>query len=335
MGEGICQIDNKASFWKFTIPQLCIEESAVKHAIVALGAAFRDYRSSTSRDETSGHYGKAMAILGRTVAPSVVTTLVCCLAFLIIQCLQRNWKEALVHLKSGLTIIKHQVLMVNLDRPADPTAELENDTDTDYIIRVFCMLELSASIKWRFEPIIARLRARPARGLGVSKLHDRRDAHKAVETFCRDVCAWKWDAKGDYAKRGSELLDIGQQLEEKLQSFKGSAVDASLEVDMLHVAFWKELARVTAYGPAHPPEAEACKNIVRVAEDVRRIWGLEKRQFKLGTTILPPLYFVVRNCSCKETRELALNIARGWMQQENFWDGTDGWLRPGWEVKET
>lgn len=354
--EGLCQhVANSTPFWSWTVPHLCLAEPAVRYAMVALGAALRGYRhpephtpGTPSKTEvfTLNSYGQAMTVLGKASrdAPGVTaTTLVCCLAFVAIECLRGNWGVALRHLSAGLAIIDGSVPLEDLVALADPRGALPSTGqlagDTDYVVRMFAALELSACLfQARFRPVIALKLLRAPRAAAVHEVRDVGEAHRATTQYCRDVCAaaWEWNAgaaAGDVAKGGrEELLGAGQRLEDALRRFGdgplapkiGSAADASLRLDMLHAVCCRQLARVAASGAS---AEEAYEEIVRLAEGCRRgIAALgpdAERRFVLDVGLVAAVHFVVYNCGEGGTRERALGVLSGWARRENFWDGPE------------
>ncbi|KAL2108719.1 hypothetical protein VUR80DRAFT_3427 [Thermomyces stellatus] len=367
--NGIYQhVQNDASFWKWTIPQLCLQEPAIRHAVVALGAAFRTYHLAEPR--TPGgppsqtevfaldKYGQAMTVLGKMSreAPGVTaTTLVCCLVFVAIECLLGNWEEALQHLRAGIAIIDSTVPIGDLMALADARGALSGTgqlaSDTDYVVRMFSALELSACLfKDGFRPIIALklLRARRAAGLAISDLRESgnapRDvwsAHRAASQFARDACAlsWEWnfEPQGDVSRECEELLAVGQELEWRLQrlsespnaSRPGTLAEVSMRIEMLHVTACKQLAQVSAPRSTSQPEVEAgFEEIVRRVGAFRRSVAAQGpeaqgRRFVIDPGIISSVHFVVYNCADARIRERALGHLRDWPRREHFWDGPE------------
>ena len=361
--EGFCQhVANETPFWTWTVPYLCIQEPAVRHAIVALGAALRGYRlaeprgssTSPSRMEvfTLDQYGQAMTLLRQAngeAAGVTATTLVCCLAFVMIECLRGNWEDALQHLRAGLAIVDSTIPLEDLIALADQKGSLPGRGqlagDTDYVVRKFVMLELSACLfQEHFQPVIALklLRARRGAAKVIQEPRNVGEAHRATTQFCRDVCAsaWEWNAgavsPAEVARGREELVATGQRLGEALSELqegtgapkRWNADDTSLKVDMLHAACCRQLARVTA-GRAEGPQDEAgYEEIARFAESVKRgvaAMGPDarERRFVLDVGTVAPMHFVVYNCGSSRTRDRALAVLNRWARRETFWDGPE------------
>lgn len=359
---------NDAAFWKWTIPHLCLHEPAIRHAVVALGAALRTYRLAEPRTPggpasetevfTLDKYGQAMTVLGKMSreAPGVTaTTLVCCLAFVAIECLLGNWEEALQHLRSGLAIIDSAIPIEDLMALADPHGLLPGTgqlaSDTDYVVRTFSVLESSACLyKEDFRPTISLklLNARRAAGLAPTdprgsydSPHDVGSAHRAALQFMRDACAlsWEWnfEPKGDVAQQCEELLSVGQKLEWGLRRFSGSPnaptpgtmAEASMRIEMVHVTACKQFAWVTASRSTSQPGMEAgFQEVVRLVGDFKRSLAAlgpeaQERRFVIDVGIIPSVYLVVYRCCDERIRERALAHLRGWQRREHFWDGPE------------
>lgn len=122
MALHICSI---TSFWARLAPQLSHEHEAVRHAIVAVGAAYHLYKvtdtTSVSRSTNERlvafllqQYNKSISILQQDIRqqryvqdPTIV--LICCLAYIYLESLRFNHSAAIRHLKNGIRIIESSV----------------------------------------------------------------------------------------------------------------------------------------------------------------------------------------------------------------------------------
>jgi hypothetical protein len=142
----ICSV---SSFWTRLAPSLSHHDEAVKHALVALGAAHQLHRvtSYSLSDQTTSNgsffaerlevfmiqqYNKAIAILRNrlTTEPSVKNTtlaLVCCLAFICLESLRSNHHASIAHLRNGLRIIESTIDTEDL-RCLSLSSSVENTT---------------------------------------------------------------------------------------------------------------------------------------------------------------------------------------------------------------
>ncbi|KAI2974330.1 transcriptional regulator family: Fungal Specific TF [Aspergillus niger] len=118
---GVCD----SELWQRLVLQMSQTEPAVGHAVAALGAFHETTTGSVTGTEVVGgnndyrlfaleQYGRAIAVLRRRLAsgsgdPQLrVTALVCCVIFVVIEFLQDNYREVLVHLKNGTYILMNQ-----------------------------------------------------------------------------------------------------------------------------------------------------------------------------------------------------------------------------------
>ncbi|RDH27909.1 hypothetical protein BDQ94DRAFT_184181 [Aspergillus welwitschiae] len=121
MLTGLCD----SELWQRLVLQMSQTEPAVGHAVAALGAFHETTTVSVTGTEVVGgnndyrlfaleQYGRAIAVLRRRLAsrsgdPQLrVTALVCCVIFVIIELLQDNYSNVLVHLKNGTYILMNQ-----------------------------------------------------------------------------------------------------------------------------------------------------------------------------------------------------------------------------------
>ncbi|KFA50146.1 hypothetical protein S40293_10045 [Stachybotrys chartarum IBT 40293] len=157
---------NVSSFWSRLAPQLSHHDEAVKHALVALGAAHQLFRltSHERSDPVIGagsfladrldvfvvhQYNKAIAILCRRLAEqtdqNTTLTLVCCLAFICLESLRSNYCAAIAHLQNGLRVIESSVDVARVSNGSSGTNFRGGgvaDTDLRDIVIQFRNIEL-------------------------------------------------------------------------------------------------------------------------------------------------------------------------------------------------
>ncbi|KAL6885770.1 C6 zinc finger domain protein [Trichoderma evansii] len=118
------------SFWTQLAPQLSHEYEAVRHAVVAVGAAYHLYKvadiASIPRGTKDGietfvlqQYNKSISALRQDISKQRYThdisiVLICCLAYIYLETLRLNHVAAISHLKNGIQIIKSSVDLENL-----------------------------------------------------------------------------------------------------------------------------------------------------------------------------------------------------------------------------
>ncbi|EHA54976.1 hypothetical protein MGG_01779 [Pyricularia oryzae 70-15] len=172
-------------FWTRVAPEMARRDGAVKHALIALGAAYRLFQQSSveeysisaeggigvapgisiespprenkigaeSPEElelfTIQQYNHSIALLqthaSSSSLDSIRVTLVCCLAFIFLEMLRSKETAALTHLTNGLRILE------SLPREAFDSVTATghptgSDPHMDDIIRMFCRLECSATL---------------------------------------------------------------------------------------------------------------------------------------------------------------------------------------------
>ncbi|TLD14132.1 uncharacterized protein PgNI_03712 [Pyricularia grisea] len=172
-------------FWTRVAPEMARRDGAVKHALIALGAAYRLFQQSSvdeyslsaeggtgaapsiaiespPRDNKIGtespeelelftiqQYNHSIALLqthsSSTSLDSIRVTLVCCLAFIFLEMLRSKETAALTHLTNGLRILE-SVPREAFDSVTATSHTTGSDPHMDDIIRMFCRLECSATL---------------------------------------------------------------------------------------------------------------------------------------------------------------------------------------------
>jgi hypothetical protein len=141
-------VSNASSFWTKLAPRLSHHDKAIKHALVALGAAWQLYKTSPTtkaglsdrrhpllldtshlQSTESEHlerfiivqYNKAIASLQENVnftsPDGIEVTLICCLLFICLENLRFNHKGVVAHLQNGLHIIGSSLSLESLWGP--------------------------------------------------------------------------------------------------------------------------------------------------------------------------------------------------------------------------
>ncbi|KAL6692430.1 C6 zinc finger domain protein [Trichoderma pleuroticola] len=113
------------SFWTRLAPQLSHEYEAVRHAVVAVGAAYHLYkvvdiasipRATKERIEIFilQQYNRSISVLRQDISQKryvhdTAIVLICCLAYIYLESLRLNHAAAIGHLKNGIQIIESSV----------------------------------------------------------------------------------------------------------------------------------------------------------------------------------------------------------------------------------
>ncbi|KAK4145797.1 transcriptional regulatory protein moc3 [Dichotomopilus funicola] len=155
---------NFAAFWRRLNPSTGCQDEAVKHAVVALAAAYQLFQYPNEpiiegfarRDLeviTIQQYNRSIENLqshaGSSAAESIRLTLVCCLAFISLETLRGNHEVAVTHLRNGLRILQSlpepafDFCAADSSLPITPPATRDSLMMPD-IIQLFARFELSA-----------------------------------------------------------------------------------------------------------------------------------------------------------------------------------------------
>ncbi|KAH7303531.1 hypothetical protein B0I35DRAFT_465643 [Stachybotrys elegans] len=242
-------ICNVSSFWTRLAPQLSHHDEAVKHALVALGAAHQLYRVTAYErsNPTTGtrtffadrldvfltqQYNKAISILCRRLAErseqsieSTTLTLVCCLAFICLESLRANYRAAITHLQNGLRVIESSIDLRRLHSGSSATVTKRagvSDADLREIVIQFRSTELcihcfSGDVPMTLGSKFYRL-ARSSRE-EITPMLTIQQCHEARIELASDIMSRDWELrhrKGDarfwsFPELQSELATLRQR----------------------------------------------------------------------------------------------------------------------------
>jgi hypothetical protein len=221
--DGMCShVFNTGSFWSKVIPSLSHRNEAVRHAVIALGAAYQMFQTSPPHTAGTGdaaarselemftlrQYSKSMAKLHAPekrypITEKIGVTLFCCSAFVCIESLRYNYRPALTHLTNGLRIIESlpfQLLQFLKDPKGMFVGPDNRGTcrDMDYVLRLFSTWELSGGLfAENFKPVISLklYESHKLEEMALREFDNLRESHIAVVQFCRDTFAFAWETK--------------------------------------------------------------------------------------------------------------------------------------------
>lgn len=142
-----------SNFWNQLVLQLCHTEPAVKHAVVALGAALEAYQAGdTSHLRNPGlvlqEYNKSITCLNNQLSTpsnrSTEVTLICCVLFVCFECIRCNYNAALLHLSSGIEILKSKRRAMNARSYTD-TPYLDPHIEEEDMFELYSRFDISAN----------------------------------------------------------------------------------------------------------------------------------------------------------------------------------------------
>lgn len=231
---GIRHVHNSL-FWKQIVPQYCQEVTAVRHAYIAVGAAYSHFQLAGRKPNPNAppteverfvinQYTKAMKNIaiesqGLPIKRQYGIMMMCCVAFFCIEVLRGQWDKALSHLTNGVKMMA--------DLPDDVADILHNPAkwsqgmDTSYV-RVSYMIQLLT--RWEvsvghlaanFQPRLT-MQAYTTRQLNQSVTGGTRSVEElqdVVDSFCQDVNAFCWQSNNE---GGDEVYwsEPGRQLQQ-------------------------------------------------------------------------------------------------------------------------
>ncbi|KAF6830677.1 C6 zinc finger domain protein [Colletotrichum musicola] len=369
---GLCNhVTNLTSFWSRLAPQLSHSDEAVKHSIIALGSAYHIYQSDVEERQPSHdleiftiqQYSTAMSKLSTYVhvpmENRITVTLLCCVSFVCIESLRKNWRPALTHLSNGLRIIE-SLPMSMLNKLRDTVSiygsanNTEEELGMDYILRLFATWEVSCALfAENFKPVISikLYRGRELDDKPLDEFESITQAHRAIVQYTRDVFALVWlfrDHQGDdqfwsqpiprrqheiLSHRGDCMGGLFERFMAKPQAPpSGTGEHYSVCLDMLHYScarlLCENLRRKKSREPSPAETVARYAELVSIADRLHQGFAAKQsettpfsRSFTLDIGIIPPLYFIIVSCHDPKVQKGAFRILREYPQRENLWDG--------------
>lgn len=157
---------NRGLFWECLMPRVAHHNDAVRHALIALGAAYHlEVHHDSSSSEVDHHrleiftirqYNKAMHSLTKHLVSAsqehVEITLLCALIFTFIESIRHNREHAVLHLDNGLRIIEQlptpflqHILADTVSDPADYERRISK-SELQRLLGFFQDLELGTQV---------------------------------------------------------------------------------------------------------------------------------------------------------------------------------------------
>ncbi len=356
-----------SNFWNCLVLQLSHSEPAIKHALVALGAAHESYQAGhVDSFITPGlamqQYNRAITILSQQLSnPSrraTEITLICCVIFVCFESVRGNYDVALVHLKSGLNILKSKELTTTKVMSED-VPYLDPLTDVDDLIEFFTRLDVSASafLDIQAPQLVMRL-SESLPDLATHRFQDLAEARKYLQRLV-NMCLHL--ALSQYQYRDNrDLLPVEAEAERiKLMStIRNWAIQfnallkrpamANLSGRGLQGAFTlimqqKTILIMIAVSPFSDmrvlePFEKDIESIVSIASWLASTPGplpepglkstftgkaqLEAREspkFTADMGIIAPLYYIAMNCPNRSLRQRAIDVLKI-PRREGLWD---------------
>lgn len=143
-----------SNFWNRLVLQLGHSEPAIKHAVIAVATAHENYQAGSETVDGDAaldlqQYNKAIACLKQHLSVptkhSTEVALICCALFICFEGLRGNYEAALIHLQSGIDIIKGWKTPGGNPPSSSRLPYLDPETDEDELIELFTRLDFSAS----------------------------------------------------------------------------------------------------------------------------------------------------------------------------------------------
>lgn len=193
-------------FFSRVCPQVSHHEASVKHAMIALGSAYKFLQLSNTEANrgdtlerwnivTIDQYIKSMSQLqkytGEQRQGNVIFTLICCLSFICLEILRDNRTVAYTHLQNGLNIIDSlpPFLFRFLNSPVATAGQTKAELQDT--IRVFGRIEMFGCFySPGFRPVVAMKAYNSRRlydGSDMETLHNREEAHFHAINYFRDI----------------------------------------------------------------------------------------------------------------------------------------------------
>lgn len=355
------------NFWNRLVLQLSHSEPAIKHALIALGAAHESYQagrvdSFISPGLALQQYNRAISFLNHQLSNpgrrATEITLICCVIFICFESVQGNYDAALLHLKSGIDILKSKGLAADEGKSGD-VPYLDPQTDEDDLIELFTRLDVSASAFLDIQPPQLAMRlSESLPDLATHRFQDIAEARKYLQrlvNMCLHLALWHYqyhdnhsllpvEAEAERIKLMSAIRQWGVQFDVLLKSPAMTDLSGrSLQGAFTLIMQQKTIILILEASPFSDkrmlgPFEKDIESIVSIATWLVRTSGPSPRsgpksaftgkaqleagdapKFTADMGIIAPLYYVAMNCPNPSIRQRALDVLRI-PRREGLWD---------------
>jgi len=356
-----------SNFWNRLVLQLSHSEPAIKHALIALGDAHESYQagridSFISPGLALQQYNRAISFLNHQLSnPSRRATevaLICCVIFICFESVRGNYDAALLHLKSGIDILKSRNLATGKGGSGD-VPYLDPQTDEDDLIELFTRLDVSASAFLDIQPPQLAMRLSDSLpDLATHQFQDLVEGRKYLQrlvNMCLHLVLSQYqyrvnrsllpvEAEAERTKLMSAVRQWAVQFDALLKSPAMTDLSGrSLQGAFTLIMQQKTILIILEASPFSDmrmlePFEEDVESIVSIATWLVRTSGpfpesgsksafTGKAQLEAGEApkftadmgIIAPLYYVALNCPNPSIRQRALDVLKI-PRREGLWD---------------
>lgn len=324
-----------SSVWLGQVLPVSMTESAVWHAVVALGSLTSDSNDEDARESTQyalQHYSKALkALQSRLAAAEKVPrhlTLLICLLFYTFEVQQQAFGEAQSHLYGGLKIIQEY------ESRARSSLELSND-NMDPLIEAFERLDVQMS-SFTSSPVYLK------RDTGKQQFANPSDAMRTLNHLTgrmRDLLYAVEEQRSSPGglsqehSRGFQTAVVHQlsslrewelamnELQQTLTS-QNDLIGAKI-LHMREITCKVRISNCLTDGREMLLDSylQDFERLCELGESVQEMQSTGPGKFTLDTGIMPTVYYTVLKCRDPKLRRRALAILQNCKQQEGAWDG--------------
>ena len=336
-------------FWNSTILQASHADSAIKHMIIATASLQEASmcmpgQYSTNRLNFGLHYSKAVNLLtGPGANPPVETVLMSCLLFLTCENFQGSNLAGLLHIYSGLKILRDWKASKHQKSIAAGSVE---DLIQNQIDPIFARLEAQTTVYrsadrmrhsfYSENPV--RLRSVPSVPKSFKDLFWARDSFDDVMQWMFHILGMKNSESPDdqAVLEIRTLLDTWRKVfqayttplpeHERLERRTASALDIHYRIlsIMLEVPSAKPESTYDAYLNDFREILKQCENIIEYREiQPTNNWAeYEDRMslFEFDFGMIPPLFSIACHCRDPALRRKAIRLMRYLHRTEGAWD---------------
>lgn len=356
-----------SNFWNRLILQLSHSEPAIKHALIALGAAHESYQAGHADSLNSPslalkQYNKAISCLKQQLLSrsrrNTEVALICCVLFICFESVRGDYDAALLHLKSGIEILKNKTILADKDCSGE-VPYLDPETDEDDLIELFTRLDVSASAFLDIQPPQLAMRLSealpyletntPFRDLVEARKYLQRLANMSIrlalsqhqyrgkpellpveaeiERRRLSSVVQQWAVKFDALLKSPAMVDLsGRNLQ---GAFTLIAQQKTIYI-ILEVSPHRDMRRLWSYEKDIENVVSICSWLIRPSGTLPhpdsaspiihegRVGG-EAPKFTADMGVIAPLYYVAIHCPNQSIRQRALDLLKV-PRREGLWD---------------
>ncbi|KAL6796428.1 hypothetical protein GGI42DRAFT_345227 [Trichoderma sp. SZMC 28013] len=324
--------DYQSKFWNEIVPQFSQSSPAVLHAVLALSALY-EHLDGHSKDTHQWNklilkqYNRSIRCLRLALSPQPIQfTLTCCILFITFESAQDDYQKALLHLQSGLDILKDW-------RTKEIKSFLEGQ-DREVISETFRRFDMQATTFLNLKSLNRNF----CLPILFSSLHDAQASLESIEirlfyilTTRPSTLRQSWLQYGNLTAAKPVLLRglkvqfvqwrkmFDTYLNNEKKNMKARDLQLALLLELHHQTTSLMLDLKAELSPKSSLNAQ-CTIINELSQALMQSLSNSKLTFLVDTGIIGPLYFAATSTTSANIRHQSISLLKSVSWKEGLWD---------------